>query len=102
MSRRISVSEALQTGLKEITRNGNWCSVDELEGVPLRDGENLIVIWPEDGRLEQIAVLVKSRTIVLPDHGHDFLSTESHAFYQTQFRGIPVLVPLVGLMAQRA
>lgn len=83
-----------------ITCYSNWCYIDQLDGVDLKDGEEVIVAWP-DGDHEKLAVKLVCRERGYSDHGHTYTMPDSRAHYETNYKGAPVLVPLVGLEAWR-
>lgn len=87
--------------MKIITRDDNWRSVDQLDGIDLMDGEQLIIKWPDNGLLEQVTIRTNRHDVELPDHGSSFTSVESHAFIIREYRGITVKVGLLGVFAQR-
>lgn len=87
--------------MKKIEFVGDWGSGnDELDGTSLRDGEIIIVAWP-DGFLEQIAVTVELSQGTVSDHGHEYPTRVQTAYYITKHRGVRVAVPLRGIEAQR-
>lgn len=83
-----------------IERSPGCCSIDTLDGVEIRDGETLLVRWP-DGQMQTVLACVSSRC----DHDRDYSDTHScrwsHAHVIAYHRGVQVMVPLLGLEAQR-
>ena len=86
--------------MSPIKRNSNWASIDELDDIAIRNGELLIVQWP-DGTLQQLAAIVESGHIDCGEQGGVYKGTLSHAFAAGVIRGIGVRIPLVGLPTQR-
>lgn len=78
----------------------NWCSIDRLDGNDLKDGDRLILKWP-DGQMQSVVIIVERKSVMYPDHGGSFKVTESHAYVVAYHRGVRVQVPIVGLEAAR-
>lgn len=84
-----------------ITAVGDWGSyADSLDGEPLDAGEQIIIQWP-DGHLQQITVAIELEHGTVSDHGHVSSTTSKHAFFNVDYRGMSVKIPLEGLPAQR-
>jgi len=86
--------------LRAIERYSNWCSIDRLDGVDLRDGEELLVKWP-NGQHEVIVIKVRTGSFQVSDHGHSYDAHESLACFVTDYCGVRAEVPLVGVLAKR-
>ncbi len=78
----------------------NWCSIDQLDGVALQNGDRLRVRWP-DGREEVVAVTVVDESYEGSDHGHSCRIFVSRAYHSFAHHGVIARVPLVGLEARR-
>jgi len=87
--------------MNAIERYSDWGYWDRLDGINLKDDEELIIEWP-DGQLEQTRISVVDATIQVSDHGKSYDSHSTRCFVKRFFRGVQVEVPLVGLKAQRA
>lgn len=86
--------------MSKIERYSNWCWIDRLDGVDLKDGEMLFVRFP-DGHHEGITCIVKPRKVSVQDMGSKYDAPESLAFFKIEYHGVTTLVPLVGLDARR-
>lgn len=86
--------------MSKIECYSNWCWIDRLDGVDLKNGELLFVKFP-DGSAFGVACVVKSRTVDVQDMGHTYGAHESLAYAEIDYHGVKVLVPLVGLEARR-
>lgn len=86
--------------MNAIERYSNWCSIDRLDGIDLKDGELLIIRWP-DGQFGQVQLCVETGTFEIGEQGGDFQARRSHASVIAYHRGVQVRVPVVGLEAQR-
>ena len=83
-----------------ITRNNNWCSIDTLDGVEIKNDEKLSIRWPDGTTtIEEVTVHKETRTEY--DHGHPVDFPVSLAFARVEFRGLMVDVPIVNLDAVR-
>ena len=81
--------------------NNNWYYVDRLDGVDLQDGELLEIVFPDgETTLAIITVEASYNTVKDIDHSSRYLTT-SIAFITTDYHGILLKVPLVGLEARR-
>jgi hypothetical protein len=97
----IAEADDVEHRMNKIERKGDWGSYNAvLEGKELTDGELVIVRWP-DGRLDQIAVTVRTENGSVSDHGKEYTTYSKVAYYVTDHRGIKIDVPLHGLEAQR-
>lgn len=94
------MQQGSQSVMKKIERDGNWCSVDKLDGVELKHNEDLIVEWP-DGELQVYKIKVVRGTIECGEQGGTYHGPQSHAFVMITHKGHVVDVPIVGLRAQR-
>lgn len=86
--------------MSKIVKYSNWCHFDRLNDVDLVDGERLRVTWP-DGKREAIQVVVETSSYQISDHGHPYDVPVRRAFARVRYRGLDVLVRLVGLEAER-
>jgi hypothetical protein len=86
--------------MNKITRYGNWCEHDQLDGVDLVNGEFLIVEWP-DGTRAGVRIFVDTTPGAYSDHGHEYPLSRKIAYARSKVRGVPVNVPLLGLKAMR-
>jgi hypothetical protein len=66
---------------------GNWSYIDELDGVPLKDGERLRVQWP-DGSITEETCGVENGTFKYTDMGHEGTGSDVKAYLTIQVRGI--------------
>lgn len=69
---------------------------DELDGVALKDGENLQIIWP-DGSTETRPIRVVS-----VERGHHGSVTSHEAYFISKYRGRDTWARLLGLQASRS
>jgi hypothetical protein len=88
--------------MNKIERKGDWGSYEEmLDGVTLKDGEPIIVRWP-DGDLQPIIVKIVSPSGTVRDMGNVCPTSQRTSYHVASHHSIEVLVPLVGLEAQRS
>lgn len=87
--------------MSKIMVGGDWCYADQLDGRSLVDGECLDVTFP-DGFQMRIKVTLQVTGITIGDHGHDYQSTRSEAYYVTDIHGVPARIRLLGFEATRA
>jgi hypothetical protein len=86
--------------MSRIERYSNWCWIDRLEGVDLKDGERLLVRWP-NSILQYVCCIVEQRTVDIQDMGNTFGALESFAYAEIDHHGVKARVPLVGMEAKR-
>lgn len=84
----------------KITANKCWADIDELDGTRLKDGEQLLVSFP-DGHDEIITIRVKEWGTPTTDMGREYIMPNSKAYYKVKYYGIYTLIPLEGLEAKR-
>lgn len=87
--------------MSKIMVGGDWCYADQLDGKSLVDGECLDITFP-DGFQMRIKVTLQVTGITIGDHGHDYQSTVSEAYYVTDTHGVPARIRLLGFEATRA
>lgn len=75
--------------------------LDTLDRVVLRDGETLVLEWP-DQQQETVVIGVVSRSFERNDSDHTVQAWDSRAFVRRFHRGVQVEVPIEGLHARRA
>lgn len=73
----------------------NWCYLDALDGVPLRENEKLRVKWP-DGEITEEKVILESSSYQMMDHGSPCQIGTSKAFVEAQVKGVKCLIRLYG------
>lgn len=73
---------------------------DRLDGRPIRSGEKLRVNFP-DGDPRVVTVHVMTTHGSYSDHGHEHRTEQQRAYCRAAVYGVEVLVPLVGLEAER-
>lgn len=79
----------------------DWGSgYDQLSGVPIHDAEKLRVHFP-DGEFRIVTVNVVVTYGSYMDHGHQHETQQRRAYWSGNLFGVDVLVPLVGLVAER-
>lgn len=83
-----------------IERKTNWCEIDILNGIEIKNNERLRVKFPNDEILE-ITVLVVSDFYDISDMGHPYRIPCRKAYLATKWKGQPCRVPLFGLEAER-
>lgn len=86
--------------MSRIERYSNWCWIDRLDGVDLKNGEQLLVRWP-DGILQDVRCVVVQRTVDVQDMGNTYGAAESFAYAEIDHHGVKARVPLVGMEAKR-
>jgi len=73
----------------------NWCYLDALEGIPLKEGEQLRVKWP-DGEITEEKVVLESSSYRMMDHGSPCDIGTSKAFVEATVKGVKCLIRLYG------
>lgn len=75
----------------KIDQNRNWCEIDQLGGMPIRDGEWLEIHWP-DGSVtsERVKLRITKRTV--SDMGHNCDIPVRQAGVTVNYHGVPVWV----------
>jgi hypothetical protein len=99
--RRVAISRP--TPVRRISnRDENHCYInDQLNGQELKAGERLRVRWP-DGTRETVTVTLEGIESTNQEmNGCYETHTDYHTVYRTTYHGVKVLVPLLGLLAQR-
>ena len=83
-----------------ITNFSNWGYWDQLDGTNLVDGETLTIRWPDDTTTTERITVIDHRTTI-GDMGSDYRAANQKAYLRSAFRGVEILVPLAGLLAER-
>lgn len=86
--------------MKRIKALKNWCDIDQLEGVDLKDGEKLRVEF-KDKTVEVVKIKVEPSSYETSDMGHPYTIPVRKAVVTKKVAGVTVQVPLVGLKAER-
>lgn len=84
-----------------VTRYSNWAEYDQLNGKTLEEGEVLNVIWP-DGTRDRVIVTVKTDAHRILEQGGYYTIKTAIAYVKSLYFGQEVLVPLLGVQAERA
>jgi hypothetical protein len=87
--------------MNKIERYSQWCEIDRLEGVDVKNGELLFVRFP-NGHAQGVTAVVKVRNTSVSEQGGQYTMRESIAYAEAEYHGVKILVPLVGLEARRA
>ncbi len=77
----------------------DWCSYDRLGDKNLKDGQILLLRWPNDKITEHTIVVDKGYRME-SDHGHPCEIPTSHAYVWLYHEGLPIKVSVLGLEAQ--
>lgn len=92
--------------MKKITSySKGWCEIDQIggdssnRGYRIKDGDSLRVTFP-DGSVKGIKAFVTKRFIDIPEQATTYPHEHSKAYHKTWWCGVPVEVPLIGLMAE--
>lgn len=86
--------------MKKIERYNNWCEIDRLDGVDIKDKERLRVKFP-NGEILEITVSVFFSSYEISDMGTPYTIPCYKAYLETKWKGQECLVPLVELEAER-
>lgn len=78
----------------------NWCYIDRLDGIDLKDGERLWVKFPNGERIQITCSIHASKQVVL-DMGRPYEMPVRRAYLKTKWKGQQCMVELVGLEAER-
>lgn len=92
--------EKKNRALGRVVKYSNWGDWEQLNGETLVDGEALRITWP-DGTLLDVLIKVIDHRQQISDHGHDSWGSDVRAYVEADYRGVRVLVPILGLEAQR-
>lgn len=84
----------------KITACKNWCDFDQLDGITIKNGESLEVIFP-DGVAREIAACVVNDSYSASDMGHQVSIPTAKAYALTEAFGAKTKVELIGLLARR-
>lgn len=86
--------------MEKIKRYSNWCEVDQLDGVDLKNNEVLKLKFP-DGKVRKTKIKVKKTKEFVSDHGHSEQIPVSEAFIEIAQFGAKALVSIVNWEAER-
>lgn len=86
--------------MSRIERYSNWCEIDRLDSIDLKEGEFLQVFWP-NGDIEILVCGINSHSYTISDHGHPYSVPVREAYIHANYKGQPIKVELLGLEAQR-
>lgn len=86
--------------MNKIECYSNWCWIDRLDGVDLKNGELLFVRFP-DGHAQGVECIVETKTVRVSEQGGHYDAPSMRAFAEIIYHGVPVKLPLVGLEARR-
>lgn len=86
--------------LRPILSGGNWCRRDELDGVPIQDGERLDLEWP-DGTREDVLVTVEATNSTISDMGHPYELNERSVYVVIDYHGARGKIRILGMRAAR-
>lgn len=84
---------------KVVTRR-DWHCIDELDNVPLREGEALRVLWP-DGVVEALRVRIDEKSEHYQEHGGGSTIVTKKAYASILYHGAESRVYLSGVEAER-
>ncbi len=86
--------------LRPIQVGGDWCYRDELDGVPIQDGERLELEWP-DGTREDVVATVEVTSSTICDMGHPYEIEQRSAYVAIDHRGARGKIRILGMRAAR-
>jgi hypothetical protein len=79
--------------MKNVETYSNWCEIDQLDGVTLKDGEWLRVKWP-DGTKTRAKVRVEQTSYRISDMGSPCDIPVSKAFVRVPYKGASARIRL--------
>lgn len=85
---------------KKIIPDTNWCHIDKLDGIELKDGERLRIRFPSKETLE-VNITVWHEIKTINEMGRPYDMPVKRAYLKTKWKGAPCMVELVGLEAER-
>ena len=87
---------------QQVIKKSNWAYWDELDGAPLRDGEVLIIEWPDQTRTTNICHIQRD-IFKYSDHGVECEGPDEKAYTIIPIYGLNVKVPLAqeGILCKR-
>ena len=86
--------------MSKVTMYSNWCSIDRLDDINLKDKERLRVTWP-NGVVEDYTIIVRIYKTSTRDHGTSCDISHSDAYINVIYNGLLIEVRLIGLEATR-
>lgn len=86
--------------MSKVTADKNYCDIDKLDGVELKDGERLKVTFP-DGKTKKVEVVLHERNEPYNDMGHTYTMPVRKAHFTLDYHGWELDFPLEGLEAKR-
>lgn len=88
--------------MQKIIKESNWGYWDTLNGIPLKDGEKLIVQWPDKEKTEEFLFLRKG-TYTYIDMGSHGTGPDNVAYVVVNVHNLNVEIPLAqdGILCER-
>ena len=88
--------------MQKVIKEGNWGYWDTLNKIPLKDGEKLIIQWPDKEKTEEIC-RVRNGTYIYSDMGHEGRGPDDVAYIFVKVHNLNVEVPLAqkGILCER-
>lgn len=84
-----------------IEREYNWGFWDKLDDKPLKHGEKLRIRWP-NGKIENVTIIIERHAIPMQDMDRNYYASQDvRAYVESTYNGVKILVPVVGLEAER-
>lgn len=78
----------------------HWAEYDQLEGEDLKDGEQIVIRWP-DGYQSLHEVCIKRGTVKIADHGIFVKAPTKIAQIKITIHGYPVMLDIRGMSVRR-
>ncbi len=77
----------------QVTKDGNWCYVDQLDGRHFEKGERVEVRWP-DGSVSEHDVCLDTHIGTVSDMGRPCAHETTAAYVEVAYRDLVARVPL--------
>jgi hypothetical protein len=86
--------------MSKVEEYSNWGYWDSLDGIIIKDGEHLIVTYPDGGE-QQVTAIVLDEGCQIHDMGHEYRGANCKAFAEFEWHGAMVKLHLRGMEARR-